>query len=165
MRGSIKDVECAQEWGQAPVEKQLSLTGRTEQHSRESTGRKACVGYCLHPAVAGIAEEKVLGCVPWDSWLLHCESSRLSMAVHTGLGGGGIFTYEGFSVTITVYIFSDYFCLLAVCQAPRSEAHTILGALVCFPNTYQGIPQLGPISEASESITGTADLKVKPHLL
>ncbi|XP_063247342.1 ral GTPase-activating protein subunit alpha-2 isoform X2 [Prinia subflava] len=44
-------------------------------------------------------------------------------------------------------------------HAPRSEAHTILGALVCFPNTYQGIPQLGPISEASKSITGTADLK------
>ncbi|NXB76640.1 RGPA2 protein, partial [Donacobius atricapilla] len=44
-------------------------------------------------------------------------------------------------------------------EAPRSEAHTILGALVCFPNTYQGIPQLGPISEASKRITGTADLK------
>ncbi|TRZ11305.1 hypothetical protein HGM15179_015823 [Zosterops borbonicus] len=44
-------------------------------------------------------------------------------------------------------------------EAPRSEAHTILGALVCFPNTYQGIPQLGPISEASESSTGTADVK------
>uniref|UniRef100_A0A8D2PLN4 Ral GTPase activating protein catalytic subunit alpha 2 n=1 Tax=Zosterops lateralis melanops TaxID=1220523 RepID=A0A8D2PLN4_ZOSLA len=50
-------------------------------------------------------------------------------------------------------------------EAPRSEAHTILGALVCFPNTYQGIPQLGPISEASESSTGTADVKVKPHSL
>uniref|UniRef100_A0A8C5NNK5 Ral GTPase activating protein catalytic alpha subunit 2 n=1 Tax=Junco hyemalis TaxID=40217 RepID=A0A8C5NNK5_JUNHY len=36
-------------------------------------------------------------------------------------------------------------------EAPRSEAHTILGALVCFPNTYQGIPQLGPISEAERS--------------
>nr|XP_030124502.3 ral GTPase-activating protein subunit alpha-2 isoform X3 [Taeniopygia guttata] len=44
-------------------------------------------------------------------------------------------------------------------EAPRSEAHTILGALVCFPNIYQGIPTLGPISEAGESITGTADLK------
>ncbi|XP_053794210.1 ral GTPase-activating protein subunit alpha-2 isoform X2 [Vidua chalybeata] len=44
-------------------------------------------------------------------------------------------------------------------EAPRSEAHTILGALVCFPNTYQGIPSLGPISEAGENITGTADLK------
>ncbi|NWX53627.1 RGPA2 protein, partial [Promerops cafer] len=44
-------------------------------------------------------------------------------------------------------------------EAPRSEAHTILGALVCFPNTYQGIPWLGPISEAGESITGTADVK------
>ncbi|NWY72032.1 RGPA2 protein, partial [Erithacus rubecula] len=44
-------------------------------------------------------------------------------------------------------------------EAPRSEAHTILGALVCFPNTYQGIPQLGPISEAGDSSTGAADLK------
>ncbi|NXV05177.1 RGPA2 protein, partial [Cettia cetti] len=44
-------------------------------------------------------------------------------------------------------------------EAPRSEAHTILGALVCFPNTYQGIPRLGPISEANESIAGTADVK------
>ncbi|XP_062346719.1 ral GTPase-activating protein subunit alpha-2 [Cinclus cinclus] len=44
-------------------------------------------------------------------------------------------------------------------EAPRSEAHTILGALVCFPNTYQGILRLGPISEADESIAGTADVK------
>ncbi|NXH59006.1 RGPA2 protein, partial [Rhabdornis inornatus] len=44
-------------------------------------------------------------------------------------------------------------------EAPRSEAHTILGALVCFPNTYQGIPGLGPIPEADGSITGTADVK------
>ncbi|NXI11430.1 RGPA2 protein, partial [Irena cyanogastra] len=44
-------------------------------------------------------------------------------------------------------------------EAPRSEAHTILGALVCFPNTYQGIPWLGAISEAGESITETADMK------
>ncbi|KFP83986.1 Ral GTPase-activating protein subunit alpha-2, partial [Acanthisitta chloris] len=44
-------------------------------------------------------------------------------------------------------------------EAPRSEAHTILGALVCFPNTYQEIPGLGPISEAGEIITGTADVK------
>ncbi|NXH87736.1 RGPA2 protein, partial [Edolisoma coerulescens] len=44
-------------------------------------------------------------------------------------------------------------------EAPRSEAHTILGALVCFPNTYQGLPRLGAVSEASESIAGTADVK------
>ncbi|KAI1240313.1 hypothetical protein IHE44_0008729, partial [Lamprotornis superbus] len=34
-------------------------------------------------------------------------------------------------------------------EAPRCEAHTILGALVCFPNTYQGIPGLGAIPEAA----------------
>ncbi|NXU34253.1 RGPA2 protein, partial [Drymodes brunneopygia] len=44
-------------------------------------------------------------------------------------------------------------------EAPRSEAHTILGALVCFPNTYLGLPRLGPIPETSESSTGTADVK------
>ncbi|KAL2305615.1 hypothetical protein Nmel_003497, partial [Mimus melanotis] len=44
-------------------------------------------------------------------------------------------------------------------EAPRSEAHTILGALVCFPNTYQGMPRLGPVSEDGESITGTAAVK------
>ncbi|NWS92114.1 RGPA2 protein, partial [Toxostoma redivivum] len=44
-------------------------------------------------------------------------------------------------------------------EAPRSEAHTILGALVCFPNTYQGIPRLGPVPEDGESIAGTADVK------
>ncbi|NXM66853.1 RGPA2 protein, partial [Serilophus lunatus] len=44
-------------------------------------------------------------------------------------------------------------------EAPRSEAHTILGALVCFPNTYRDIPRLGPTSEATEIIAGTADVK------
>lgn len=67
MRGSIKDVGCAQECGQVPVEEQLILTRRTGQHSRESTGRKVCVRYSLHPALAGVAEEKVLGCIPRGS--------------------------------------------------------------------------------------------------
>ncbi|XP_074720183.1 ral GTPase-activating protein subunit alpha-2 isoform X2 [Strix uralensis] len=44
-------------------------------------------------------------------------------------------------------------------EAPRSEAHTILGSLVCFPNIYQEIPLLRPISEAGEIIAGTADVK------
>ncbi|NXQ52378.1 RGPA2 protein, partial [Anthoscopus minutus] len=44
-------------------------------------------------------------------------------------------------------------------EAPRCEAHTILGALVCFPNAYRGIPGVGPVSEASESIAGAADVK------
>ncbi|KAJ7413823.1 Ral GTPase activating protein catalytic alpha subunit 2 [Pitangus sulphuratus] len=50
-------------------------------------------------------------------------------------------------------------------EAPRSEAHTILGALVCFPNTYREIPHLGPISEASEISTGTADVKFSNKLV
>ncbi|KFV19110.1 Ral GTPase-activating protein subunit alpha-2, partial [Tauraco erythrolophus] len=44
-------------------------------------------------------------------------------------------------------------------EAPRSEAHTILGSLVCFPNIYQEIPLLRPASEAGEIIAGTADVK------
>uniref|UniRef100_A0A8C8RVU2 Ral GTPase activating protein catalytic subunit alpha 2 n=1 Tax=Pelusios castaneus TaxID=367368 RepID=A0A8C8RVU2_9SAUR len=44
-------------------------------------------------------------------------------------------------------------------EAPRSEAHTILGSLVCFPNIYQEIPLLQPIPEAEEIITGAADVK------
>ncbi|XP_053102322.1 ral GTPase-activating protein subunit alpha-2 isoform X2 [Hemicordylus capensis] len=43
-------------------------------------------------------------------------------------------------------------------EAPRLEAHTILGSLVCFPNLYQEISLLQPIAEA-EIITGTADIK------
>ena len=44
-------------------------------------------------------------------------------------------------------------------EAPRSEAHTILGSLVCFPNIYQEIPLLQPMSEAGEVIAGSADVK------
>ncbi|KFO76188.1 Ral GTPase-activating protein subunit alpha-2, partial [Cuculus canorus] len=44
-------------------------------------------------------------------------------------------------------------------EAPRSEAHTILGSLVCFPNIYQEIPLLRPVSEAGDIIAGTADVK------
>ncbi|XP_065489145.1 ral GTPase-activating protein subunit alpha-2 isoform X2 [Caloenas nicobarica] len=44
-------------------------------------------------------------------------------------------------------------------EAPRSEAHTILGSLVCFPNIYQEIPLLRPVSESGEIIAGTADVK------
>ncbi|XP_075781905.1 ral GTPase-activating protein subunit alpha-2 isoform X2 [Pelodiscus sinensis] len=44
-------------------------------------------------------------------------------------------------------------------QAPRSEAHTLLGSLVCFPNIYQEIPLLQPNPEADEFIAGTADVK------
>ncbi|KAM6280898.1 ral GTPase-activating protein subunit alpha-2 isoform 3-T3 [Porphyrio hochstetteri] len=44
-------------------------------------------------------------------------------------------------------------------EAPRSEAHTILGSLVCFPNTYQEIPFLQPTSEPGEDTTGTVDVK------
>lgn len=86
MRESIKDVERAQEWGQVPLEEQLSLTERAEQHSRSSTGRRVCVRYNrLNPVLVGVAKEKLLGCVPWDARVPHCERSRLRMAVRAGL--------------------------------------------------------------------------------
>ncbi|KAF6284758.1 Ral GTPase activating protein catalytic subunit alpha 2 [Rhinolophus ferrumequinum] len=44
-------------------------------------------------------------------------------------------------------------------QAPRSEALTILGSLVCFPNIYREIPLLQSVPEVSEVITGTEDVK------
>ncbi|EHB18832.1 250 kDa substrate of Akt [Heterocephalus glaber] len=43
--------------------------------------------------------------------------------------------------------------------APRSEALTILGSLVCFPNIYQEIPLLPSVPEVSEVVTGTEDVK------
>ncbi|XP_054551943.1 ral GTPase-activating protein subunit alpha-2 isoform X2 [Talpa occidentalis] len=43
--------------------------------------------------------------------------------------------------------------------APRSEALTILGSLVCFPNTYREIPLLQSVPEVNEVITGTEDVK------
>ncbi|XP_036100591.1 ral GTPase-activating protein subunit alpha-2 isoform X2 [Molossus molossus] len=43
--------------------------------------------------------------------------------------------------------------------APRSEALTILGSLVCFPNIYQEIPLLQSVPEVTEVITGTEDVK------
>ncbi|KAH0514680.1 Ral GTPase-activating protein subunit alpha-2 [Microtus ochrogaster] len=43
--------------------------------------------------------------------------------------------------------------------APRAEALTLLGSLVCFPNTYRKIPLLQSVSEGSEVGTGTEDVK------
>uniref|UniRef100_A0A452SIK5 Ral GTPase activating protein catalytic subunit alpha 2 n=1 Tax=Ursus americanus TaxID=9643 RepID=A0A452SIK5_URSAM len=42
---------------------------------------------------------------------------------------------------------------------PHSEALTILGSLVCFPNTYREIPLLQSVPEVKEVITGSEDVK------
>ncbi|XP_025732645.1 ral GTPase-activating protein subunit alpha-2 isoform X3 [Callorhinus ursinus] len=42
---------------------------------------------------------------------------------------------------------------------PHSEALTILGSLVCFPNTYRDIPLLQSVPEVKKVITGTEDVK------
>uniref|UniRef100_A0A7N4V020 Ral GTPase activating protein catalytic subunit alpha 2 n=1 Tax=Sarcophilus harrisii TaxID=9305 RepID=A0A7N4V020_SARHA len=44
-------------------------------------------------------------------------------------------------------------------QAPRSEAHTILGSLVCFPNIYTKIPLLQSVPEIDGVVTGSEDIK------
>lgn len=49
--------------------------------------------------------------------------------------------------------------------APRSEALTLLGSLVCFPNTYQEIPLLQSVPEVSDVVTGAEDVKMHRHLL
>ncbi|XP_045151112.1 ral GTPase-activating protein subunit alpha-2 [Echinops telfairi] len=43
--------------------------------------------------------------------------------------------------------------------APHVEALTILGSLVCFPNTYQKIPLLQSVPEVNEVVRGTDDIK------
>ncbi|KAK9403686.1 ral GTPase-activating protein subunit alpha-2 [Crotalus adamanteus] len=45
-----------------------------------------------------------------------------------------------------------------ILEAPRLEANTILGSLICFPNLYQDISLLSSVPEA-EITTGTADVK------
>uniref|UniRef100_A0A8B9C2V9 Ral GTPase activating protein catalytic subunit alpha 2 n=1 Tax=Anser brachyrhynchus TaxID=132585 RepID=A0A8B9C2V9_9AVES len=66
----------------------------------------------------------------------------------------------GFTMLIGDFITAAARVLSAdMLEAPRSEAHTILGSLVCFPNIYQEIPLLRPISEAGEIIAGSADVK------
>lgn len=130
-----------------------------EQHSRENTGRKGVCWVLPMPSSCWSCREKALGLFPGTPELLPCESSRLRVAVHSGLGAGGS---PRVRVLVNVVLGTVSAC---PCQAPRCEAHTILGALVCFPNAYPGIPRLGPISEAGESSAGTADVKVKEHFL
>ncbi|XP_058419308.1 ral GTPase-activating protein subunit alpha-2 isoform X7 [Diceros bicornis minor] len=43
--------------------------------------------------------------------------------------------------------------------APRTEALTILGSLVCFPNTYREIPLLQSVPDVNEVVTGAKDVK------
>ncbi|XP_041105407.1 ral GTPase-activating protein subunit alpha-2-like isoform X5 [Polyodon spathula] len=44
-------------------------------------------------------------------------------------------------------------------EAPRIEAQTILGSLVCFPNLYQQMPLLQPVPGSTEKFTGNEDIK------
>lgn len=46
-------------------------------------------------------------------------------------------------------------------QAPRVEAQTILGSLVCFPNIYHQIPVLQNVPGSHEIIVSNEDIKVR----
>uniref|UniRef100_A0A8I3X048 Ral GTPase activating protein catalytic subunit alpha 2 n=1 Tax=Callithrix jacchus TaxID=9483 RepID=A0A8I3X048_CALJA len=68
--------------------------------------------------------------------------------------------FPGFSMLVGDFITAAARVLSTdMLTAPRSEAVTVLGSLVCFPNTYQEIPLLQSVLEVNEAITGTADTK------
>ncbi|XP_048456871.1 ral GTPase-activating protein subunit alpha-2 [Rhincodon typus] len=46
-----------------------------------------------------------------------------------------------------------------VVDAPRYEAQILLGSLVCFPNLYQQMSLLQPVTGAADIITGNEDIK------
>uniref|UniRef100_A0A8D0GM92 Uncharacterized protein n=1 Tax=Sphenodon punctatus TaxID=8508 RepID=A0A8D0GM92_SPHPU len=67
----------------------------------------------------------------------HCPSSFFFLSL------------PGFTILIGDFIRAAARVLSSdMLEAPRLEAHTILGSLVCFPNLYQDIPLLQPILEA-----------------
>ncbi|XP_076970851.1 ral GTPase-activating protein subunit alpha-2 isoform X4 [Tamandua tetradactyla] len=68
--------------------------------------------------------------------------------------------FPGFSMLVGDFITAAARVLSAdMLVAPHSEALTILGSLVCFPNTYQETPLLQAVPGLNEVITGTEDVK------
>uniref|UniRef100_G1RFW7 Ral GTPase activating protein catalytic subunit alpha 2 n=1 Tax=Nomascus leucogenys TaxID=61853 RepID=G1RFW7_NOMLE len=68
--------------------------------------------------------------------------------------------FPGFSMLVGDFIMAAARVLSTdMLTAPRSEAVTVLGSLVCFPNTYQEIPLLQSVPEVNEAITRTEDVK------
>ncbi|KAM9683037.1 ral GTPase-activating protein subunit alpha-2 isoform 1-T1 [Dama dama] len=66
----------------------------------------------------------------------------------------------GFSMLVGDFITAAGRVLSAdTLAAPRSEALTILGSLVCFPNTYREIPLRQPVPEVAEVAMGAEDVK------
>ncbi|XP_029973581.1 ral GTPase-activating protein subunit alpha-2 isoform X4 [Salarias fasciatus] len=66
----------------------------------------------------------------------------------------------GFTMLIGDFIMAAA-CILASdsSEAPRMEAHTILGSLVCFPNLYHQIPVLQHVPGSDDVHVGTEDIK------
>ncbi|KAI4575457.1 hypothetical protein MJG53_011660 [Ovis ammon polii x Ovis aries] len=72
----------------------------------------------------------------------------------------------GFSMLVGDFITAAGRVLSAdTLAAPRSEALTILGSLVCFPNTYREIPLRQPVPEVAEVATGAEDVKVRDAMM
>ncbi|XP_072799796.1 ral GTPase-activating protein subunit alpha-2 [Vicugna pacos] len=66
----------------------------------------------------------------------------------------------GFSMLLGDFIAAAARVLSAdTLAAPRPEALTILGSLVCFPNTYREIPLLQSVPEVTDLVPGTEDVK------
>lgn len=56
--------------------------------------------------------------------------------------------------------FGELMIACCFCQAPRIEAQTILGSLVCFPNLYHQIPVLQNVPGSSDIVVSNEDIKV-----
>ncbi|XP_008068645.2 ral GTPase-activating protein subunit alpha-2-like, partial [Carlito syrichta] len=68
--------------------------------------------------------------------------------------------FPGFSMLVGDFITAAARVLSTdMLTAPRSEALTLLGSLVCFPNTYQELPVLRSVPGLNEVIMGAEDVK------
>ncbi|EQB77024.1 ral GTPase-activating protein subunit alpha-2 [Camelus ferus] len=117
-----------------------------------SQGSKATEDFCAVPHVteavggpgrAGLLRRDVLNTI-----IRHCPPRFFSLGL------------PGFSMLLGDFIAAAARVLSAdTLAAPRPEALTILGSLVCFPNTYREIPLLQSVPEVTDLIPGTEDVK------
>ncbi|XP_078412512.1 ral GTPase-activating protein subunit alpha-2 isoform X4 [Cetorhinus maximus] len=70
------------------------------------------------------------------------------------LGLPGFTMMMGDFITVATQVLSS-----DMVDAPRYEAQILLGSLVCFPNLYQQMSLLQPVTGATDIITGNEDIK------
>lgn len=81
------------------------------------------------------------------------------------------YAFCAFRLKRVVYVFVSgindavglVFFFLNFLQAPRVEAQTILGSLVCFPNLYLQIPILHRVPGSDDISVSNEDIKVNAH--